>query len=263
MTLPLRWKHRHQPSQGAIAAGRRFLWPIAFRAFVWAVLVEGLALGILYLIAPTIPVPLAPLAIASVGLPALFLLAPVAALFPSSVSFRLDEKRLLADRKPVFRWRNAIGFAVRHEPDEALPLVGAGGRPARIPLPTEPVRAALLQTLQRRLALLPPDREQAYAASIVFAWSEVLAFTGLAFCYALIAGLLASTLVPIVSSPIFFLCMLALSVPPSVIAVIHVSRRYPQFPWLRLPVGIFTGMFTSGLAMPFSAAFTVRALGWT
>lgn len=244
------------------AAGRRFMWGIAARSFAWASVICSLALAILFAIGPAVNIPLADLVPALLGLPGLFLLAPLLVSRSRAVRCRLDDAGLRVNARMVCRWRHAIGFSYVAEPEPLLLIVARRGMPVRAPLPAEPLRAEILALVRGHLVPLSPATIATYQVSVAFSWGEVAVFTGLAFANGVLLGRTAPMLLRQLPVPLFFAALISLSLPPAVAAAWRTRKRFGQFRDLPIYVFVLATLFTFQLVAIFAVAFTVAAHGW-
>ena len=173
----------------------------------------------------------------------------------------VDDIGFHVDRRLAFRWRNAVGFAHPRGPEAVLLLVGARGVPARVPLPPEPTRTALLAFVEDRLPAMAPDVAESYSVPAVFSWREVTAFTALSFVNALLLGVLAHPILRFFRfAPVAvgFVALLCCGLPAPVAAAAWTRHRYPQFGKLPAGILIVTTLFTTGLGFLLAAAFLAR-----
>jgi hypothetical protein len=256
---PLEWKYRSP--QSAPDAVWKVVYPIVLRALAWSIVIGALSWATVHVIAPSMPFPIAILAGATFGMPVFVVISSLLLEWASSEQhYRLDDLGLNINRARVLMWHKAIGYSMQRNPEEAMMLIARGGRKTSLPLPTEPVRTAVLQAINRHVSRLSSDQEKGYAVSPEFSLLEVVFFTVLAYVNALLAGYVLSILpVWFFRSFKFFLATQAFAgLPVGLVSLLYFRSRYPRDSFFQFSMSVFVMMFVTSWAGVFSIAFLTR-----
>lgn len=258
LSITWSWKPPKAPLSGSLV----LVWPIVLRSFSWNILLTALIFFTLRLIAPEISINPQP-----------FITGPLLVLFCfllCALSVEIDQRSLrkyLLNDKGVFikksrahlKWKGAVGYSINGQGKDAILLVGKGGQPFSLPLPSEPLRTDVLSFIESRTPPLTAEQVDAYSTPIVFTVMEVLGFTVLSYFTALIVAYFSPTIFKMANNVYIFM---GISLLPCLaangIVLQYFSRRFPQFPYLRLPLLLSTTFFSGFMAFLFSTAFLTK-----
>jgi hypothetical protein len=268
MTVLLEWTHIATREQ--LAAPLAFFRPIAVRAALWGGIFSFAVIATLFVLTPDVFIPPLPILLACIAVCSPIYLLSFVRLNPTPTlivltdkgcRYRFTEKGDKRWRYP-FKWDRALGWALEGEPADGLLLIGRGGQPTRLPLPTDQnLRRRLTTVFSSRLPKLTPIQLELYARQVELDLREIIWFSAFTWGNALLGGLIAPSCFKSMPNVFGLIVVFVVAcLPSSLLALAYFRRRFPQYSYLYVPLLVTTLMLSSSLAMLFTLACLKRTL---